>query len=443
MTHVIPSAPSVILSEAKNLLLLFAIASTASAQTLATQVDRAPDGVVRMQMRSRPGVCGDGRDVVGYRSAIFARNFQSIGGRWREDRCVPGDLRVALYKVDGQVNRLRTEVGGAWPQTEQRVTDLGVVAPAEASAYLFSIVPRLERFARDDRTRMLIPAVLSAVEPPLQALLALARDEERNLETRRAAIHWMGLLGDASVVPTLLQFARGTVDDEGNDKYGLGGGAVAALSMIDDGAGIPGLIDLSRAGSVGTRRNAVFWLGQNGDPRGRRRLHEVIEDANEISRVRSHAVFSLAHGRETPENEFAWLRDVYARVDDREIKEAILQGMGNDGDPVAERWMIQRALDVNESRKLRKSAVFWAGQRNETPTPDRVRVYRDAQDNELREHAIFVLSQRSDDAAVEALIRIAREDRDTAMRGKALFWLGQKDDPRAKKLIADIILRQP
>jgi HEAT repeat protein len=215
------------------------------------------------------------------------------------------------------------------------------------------------------------------------------------------------------------------------------------LSMIDEGAGIPALIELARGESVGTRRNAVFWLGQNGDPRGLRMLHTVIENANEVSRVRAHAVFSLAHGREAPASEFAWLRGVYERLDDPAIKDAILQGMGNDEEPVAERWMIARALDVNESRKLRKNALFWAGQRTETPTAELVRVYRDVSDRDLKEHAIFVLSQRGDDAALDALISIARDDRDTAMRGKALFWLGQKDDARAKKLIADIILRQP
>jgi HEAT repeat protein len=107
----------------------------------------------------------------------------------------------------------------------------------------------------------------------------------------------------------------------------------------------------------------------------------------------------------------------------------------------AGRWLIERALDRREPSKLRKSALFWAGQRDATPTTELVRVYREAAELDLREHAIFVLSQREDDAATDALLRIAREDGDTRMRGKALFWLAQKDDPRVKKLIADLLLR--
>ena len=102
--------------------------SSLSAQSLASRVAQAPDGQVRMQIESRMGVCGNGRDVVGYRSAIFARNFQSIGGRWSDSRCVPGPLLVTVTVADGQASHVRTLVGGSWPDSDSRVTDLGVAA---------------------------------------------------------------------------------------------------------------------------------------------------------------------------------------------------------------------------------------------------------------------------------------------------------------------------
>ena len=423
---------------------IFAVAGVASlgAQSLASRVAQAPDGVVRVQFDSRAGVCGDGRDVVGYRSAIFARNFQSIGSHWSSDRCVPGPLRVSLTVANGQVTQIHTQVGGNWAATQSRVTDLGIVPPQEASSWLFSLVPRLESASGKDR--LLLPAVLAADAPVIQPLLALARDGRRADPTRRQAVLWLGLLGDASVIPSLVQFARDGVDDDGDDKRGkksLGSSAVAALSALEGGAGVPALMDLARnGGSVGTRRNAVFWLGQNGDPRARQMLHSVIEDGNEATRVRSHAIFALAHGGKTPPSEFAWLRSLYPRLDADALKEAIIQGMQED-EREGGRWLVERALDARESLKLRKSALFWAGQREATPTAELLRVYREAKDVSLREHAIFVLSERKDEAATEAVLRIAREDSDTRMRGKALFWLAQKDDPRVKKLIADLVLR--
>jgi hypothetical protein len=418
----------------------FAFVTPLQAQSLASRIAQAPDGVVRMEVESRIGVCGDGRDVVGYKSAIFAHNFQSIGGHWNDSRCVPGPLRVTLTVADGQVTQVRTQVGGAWRATDSRVTDLGTVPPDQASSYFFSLVPRLESGSSKDRT--LLPAVLANDAPVIQPLLTLARDERRAEHTRRQAILWIGLLGDDSVIPTLIELARADDGESGKTRRkGLGNAAMAALNSLEGDAGVPALIDLARNGSVDTRREAVFWLGQNGSESARRMLHTVIENANEDSRVRSHAIFSLTHGGETPDSEFAYLRNFYTRVDDPEVKEKIIQGMQED-EGAGGRWLIERALDRREPVKLRKTALFWAGQREATPTAELVRVYRDAEEHELREHAIFVLSQREDEAAVDALLRIAREDPNTDLRGKALFWLAQKDDPRIRKLIADLVLKR-
>ena len=413
------------------------LVSPLGAQSLASRVAQSPDGVVRMQVDSRAGVCGDGRDLIGYRSAVFADNFQSFGGHWTSTQCVPGPLRVTLTVADGQVTQLRTQVGGSWSGSESRVTDLGVVSPDEASSYIFSLVPQLESARGKDR--LLLPAVLADNVPVIQPLLSLARDDRRSEPTRRNAIMWLGLLGDAGVVPALVQFARED-DSEGKArKKGLGNTAMAALHTLEGDVGIPALIDLSKNGSVETRRQAVFWLGQNGSESARRTLHAVIENENEDSRVRSHAIFSLTHSGDTPDSEFAYLRNLYSRTDDNEAKEAIIQGMQED-EGGGGRWLIERALDEREPFELRKKALFWAGQREETPIAELVRVYRDADNRKLREHAIFVLSQREDEAAVDELLRIARSDADTEMRGKALFWLAQKDDPRIEKLIADLVL---
>jgi HEAT repeat protein len=81
--------------------------------------------------------------------------------------------------------------------------------------------------------------------------------------------------------------------------------------------------------------------------------------------------------------------------------------------------------------------LFWAGQREATPTRDLVAFYRNTSEAALREHAIFVLSQREDDAALNELMRIAQQDSDRRMRSRALFWLGQKEDPRVAALIGD------
>jgi hypothetical protein len=321
-----------------------------------------------MEYESRYGVCGDGRELIGYRSVLFGRNFQSYG-KWETSNCSPGPLRVTLSVAGGQVRQLRTQIGGQWVFTSERVTDLGVVPAAEASAYFFSIIPQLE--ATYEKDRALLPAVLADDSPVVAPLIAIARNTER----------------------------------------------------------------LAR-----TRKNAMMWLGTVSDPSARAFLHSVIENANENLEMRSHAIFSLAHGEDTPETEFAYLRGLYSRFDDDKLKEAVLFAMGQ-AEESGGRWLIERTMDTREPMKHRKNAFFWAGQNEASRTSDLVRAYRGMTEEPLREHAIFVLSQRKDEAALQALITIAKEDPDKKVRGKALFWLAQKNDPRVAKLIADIVLR--
>ncbi len=429
---------------------LIAAASPAFSQTnLASRVSRSPDGVVRVQFASRPGTCGDGRDAIGFRRAFFAESFQSIG-KWSAPTCVPGAVRVALTVSGAQVTRLKTSVGGSWAATNERVTDLGTVTPTEAASYFFDLVPRLERAGSRDKSRILLPAVLADAGDVIPQLTSLARDDNRAQETRRQAIQWIGLLGDSKVVPTLVAFARGggagsvaenvDEDESAPGMKGLAASAMAALSFVADGAGVPALIDIARTGSLGARSSAVFWLGQAGDPRAMAALHAIIENTREDERVRAHAIFGLSHGDDTPPAEFAYLRAIFPRLTSEKMKEQVLMGMGEDKSN-GSAWLIARARDNGESMQTRKTALFWAGQRDLTPTKDLVGVYRSASEESLKEHAIFVLSQRNDSEAIDELMRIAQSDSDKHMRARAMFWLGQKDDPRVTKFIADRIAR--
>jgi HEAT repeat protein len=345
---------------------------------------------------------------------------------------------------------VKTYVGGDWARTSDRVTDLGTVSSSEAASYFFALIPQIEGGGRRDKSRLLLPAVLADDPSAVPRLITLAHDESRAQDTRRQAIQWIGLLGDANVVPVLVAFARGggaaptggdiDEDDEAPGKKGLATAAMAALSLLNNGAGVPALIDLARTGTSGTRASAVFWLGQSGDPRAFAALHGVIENGREDERIRAHAIFSLANGGDTPENEYAYLRGIYPRLTSDKLKEAIFQGMSGKRSGSSS-WLIERARDNSEPLKMRKSALFWAGQGESTPTKDLVAFYRGTADPTLREHAIFVLSQRDDEASLNELMRIANSDADKQMRARALFWLGQKDDPRVTKLIGDRVLK--
>ncbi|HET7189114.1 MAG TPA: HEAT repeat domain-containing protein [Gemmatimonadaceae bacterium] len=404
-------------------------APLAAQGTLAARIAQAADGEVRMQYDARTGVCGDGRGVVGFRRALFADSFESYG-RWSDARCVPGPLRVSLTVENGKPVSVRTQVGGAWREASGRVTDLGVVSSRDAAAWFLAHVSSLE--GSGGKRRILLPAVLAADVAIVPDLFAIARDSARRADTRRQALQWVGQLGGAGDVPALAAFARGTPD--------VARAALAALATIDDGAGVPALIELAHSGDDDVRHDAVFWLGQTGDARAVRALHAVIEDQKETERVRRNAIFALSHGDGVAASEFAYLRGIFPSLQGTRLKESVIQGVAEEGADGG-RWLLERVRDPRESTAIRRSALFWAGQRDATPTRELVAAYRDLDEPNLREHAIFVLSQRDDDAALDALMQIARTDPDRRMRGKALFWLAQKKDDRVTKLISDLLTR--
>jgi len=93
--------------------------------------------------------------------------------------------------------------------------------------------------------------------------------------------------------------------------------------------------------------------------------------------------------------------------------------------------------------RTRRSAVFWLGQAaGDAATRGLADLVDDTTGSrQVREAAVFALSQRPPDEGVPALIRVVRTNRDPDVRRKALFWLGQSGDPRALALFEELLTR--
>ena len=109
-------------------------------------------------------------------------------------------------------------------------------------------------------------------------------------------------------------------------------------------------------------------------------------------------------------------------------------------------WPTFIRIARNESlpRQTRTQSVFWLGQAaGEAATKDLKDIVLDnGVDREVREQAVFALSQRPRDEGVPALIAVARTNKDPEIRKKALFWLGQSHDPRAIDLFEELLTRR-
>lgn len=105
--------------------------------------------------------------------------------------------------------------------------------------------------------------------------------------------------------------------------------------------------------------------------------------------------------------------------------------------------LLKIAKSDQVTRKVRRSAVFWLGQAaGDAATRGLTDLVDDGNaDHEVRESAVFALSQRPRDEGVPALIRVAKENKDPDLRRKAIFWLGQSDDPRALSLFEELLTK--
>ena len=136
-----------------------------------------------------------------------------------------------------------------------------------------------------------------------------------------------------------------------------------------------------------------------------------------------------------------YLLDLAARGDGDVGHEAVFPAVLADSVTV---WpdLLRLARTTALPRETRRSAVFWVGQAaGEAATRGLSDLVNDSSvDVEVKESAVFALSQQPRDAGVPALIRIAKSNRSPGVRKKALFWLGQSEDPRALALFEEILL---
>jgi hypothetical protein len=102
------------------------------------------------------------------------------------------------------------------------------------------------------------------------------------------------------------------------------------------------------------------------------------------------------------------------------------------------------ARDRTRSKSTRDDALFWlsrfasgalAGRPNNPFAEDEEK----SEDDELKSHAVFVMSQLPREEGIPQLIDVARNHRNWRVRSTALFWLGQSGDPRAIDLFESVL----
>ena len=241
---------------------LIALASHVHAQSLSSRVSAAGNGSVNFHFAARRGVCGDGQR--------FMRIGRSYQGNWSTDTrtapCNAGPVQVRLTLRDGDVERVETWAGTL---RSREGRDIGEVSAAESAQYLISIATRGSPGAS---AKAILPAVLADSATVWPALLVIARDSQsRSHATRQDAAFWLSRFAAGAIAGKAHDLLD---DDDADDNTGDGGKeglkrhAVFVLSQLPNREGVPALLDIARSNADRqVRGQALFWLGQSGDPR--------------------------------------------------------------------------------------------------------------------------------------------------------------------------------
>ena len=265
--------------------------------------------------------------------------------------------------------------------------------------------------------------------PILQRLLA--RRDSGTACLRRKAVFLVAQQGQPGTEDILLQSVRHDPD------LGVRRQAVFWLSQVGTDRAVAALDSIVRfSKDPEIQDKAVFALSQHDSPAAQQALRAYAERPEVPEEARGKAIFWLGQ-RQSPENA-AFLRSLYGRLHDRELRKRILFSLSQMQGEENGRWLIGIAGDSTESLEMRKQALFWAGQAG-VSISELTKLYGRVSDLEMREQLIFVYSQRDEPAALDQLLKIAKSDPRPELRKRALFWLGQSGDPRAIQAIQDII----
>jgi hypothetical protein len=103
--------------------------------------------------------------------------------------------------------------------------------------------------------------------------------------------------------------------------------------------------------------------------------------------------------------------------------------------------LVDMARDRRLHDDVREQAVFWLGQ-EVADAGGREPEYDSEEDDpeaEVREAAVFALSQRSDFESVPILMELARTSTHSKVRRSAVFWLSQADDDRVVDFFEEML----
>jgi HEAT repeat protein len=174
-------------------------------------------------------------------------------------------VRIVATVGDGAIIRLRAYVGPERTGVGGDRVDLGRVSVDDAVDLLTRLVEQGDGRAASDAV---VPIVLADSIDPWPKLLRFARNDRLTKSVRSTTAFWLARGAG---------YVLGVNDRDRSDDDDVRAQAVFALSQQPRETAVPQLIEIVQHSTrPAVRAQALFWLGQSGDPRAIDVFEEIL-----------------------------------------------------------------------------------------------------------------------------------------------------------------------
>jgi HEAT repeat protein len=261
----------------------------------------------------------------------------------------------------------------------------------------------------------------------------LAKKDACSAPLRRTAVYLLGNSGDNDAPAILREVALNDSEPEVRST------AIQYLARSPSDIAVNTLDEVLRTSNdQGVQRVAARALAANPNPRARQAVRALIERTDAPERLRIEAVGGFEDSQRTTDEDAAYLRSVYTKIDNPRIKARIARVVGQLGGDANDQWLLGLMRNNDEPLEVRTAALSRVASRK-MPIGDAVKLYGAVADREMRQQLISIYGQRTEPEATDKLLDIVKNDTDYNLRRQAIGALQRKNDPRAMKLLLELI----
>lgn len=411
-------------------LILTATAVQAQTPSIARQIDRAPDGRIRMSFETRPEICGNGRSIGeetpdGFELHTFRDYGYSIESYedWVPD-CDRGPLRLVVTKSGGRIVDLAAAVGVEW-KPDAAVPDLGMVESTEAASWLLDVAAE----GNDDVGRIAFLAANAAANAQIaERLFAMAQDRGLDSDVRQRAMRWLNRAAAREGKSDAADRVLRTVAESRTDVYDVRERAIRQLRRTDANdaylRSLYGGLD-----NRDLKERIIRRLGESPSTDNVGWIETIATTRGEPVELRERAIRVIGDELDRPDD----VRQMFDRLDHPDLKERALRVVAEQRGSSANSWLRSVAADRGQPMSVRERAVRLIGEG--AAIDDLIQLYEALDVAQLRERVVRIVGEMRTPASRDWLRSVALDANDRIeLRERAVRVLCDGDAAEARAL---------